>query len=176
MASILRQNFGDARLPSPSVWTVAAGAVRRHQRKRWTNADAAVLAVAVRAAQHERAVLGAAAAILTADARCAPASFQPHYETAVRMLRLPRRASDNARDHVSRIGAQGPAWRGWTYTVRELLGSIVPVLMAAGVPVSSRHTSPFVKSVREILAFIYPPAELPAPTTLSKVVADYLDG
>ena len=175
LEAILARNYGDVRLPDAAVWTLAAGAVRNYQGRPWTNQDAGVMVAASRRMQEEREKLNQAAAILEADAKRAPPSFQSRYTEAIQMLRMPRGAADNRHDHVSKISAQGEAMRGWAYTARELMGWIVPVLFAAQVPVSSRYTSPLVKSMREILGFIYLQDELPAPTTLSKVVAEYLD-
>jgi hypothetical protein len=178
MAAIFARHYPDARLPPVVTWVLAADAVRGYQRRPWTNQDAGVLAAGIRRARAERKILDQAAGILEADARRFPmnAEWQRRWEEAVQMLRMPRGAADNRHDHVSRIAKQGPAQRGWAYTARQLMGWIVSTLMAAQVPVSSSDTSPFLKSLRELLEFIYPPDELPAPSTLSKVVSDYIDG
>lgn len=186
---ILRRNYGFLKLPNPVRWTLLVGTIRNYQREPWTNHDAGVLTAAVRKMQRERVTLDAAAKILEADAKRffqGNEEWQRRYAEAIQMLRLQRGAADNRRDHVAKISDKGPSITGWAYVARQIMGCLVPVLanadrdengkmVRAVLPVSSRYSSPFVKSLRELLGKIYPSDKLPSAATLSQVVADYLD-
>jgi hypothetical protein len=183
LAEILSRHYlarsnAEIPLPTPVEWTLTAAAIRNFQREPWSNHDAGVLTAAVRQMQRERATLAAAAKILEADAARffqGNEEWQRRYAEAIAMLRRQRGASDNRFDHVSKITGQGPSITGWAFTARQILTWLVPILMRYSVPVSSRRTSPLVKSLLEILGFIYPPHKMPAASTLSDVVKEYLD-
>lgn len=175
---ILCRNYGDVRLPALKNWTLTVAAIQNYQRAPWENQAAGTLAAGVRKMQRERITLDSAAKILEADAALFfqnNPEWQRRYAEAVQMLRMARAASDNSLDHLSKVKDRGPSMTGWAYTARQIMAQMVPILMQAQAPVSSRHTSPFVKSLLEILGYIYPPDRLPSAATLSKAVAKYLD-
>lgn len=176
---ILERRYGDVRLPDPGYWSFAASTVRFFQIEPPTNNATGTMTDAVRQHKRERETLDTAAKILEADSKRffrGNAEWQRRYAEAIQMLRMRRGAADNRRDQLSKISPQGPSMTGWAYAARQILGRIVPILMHHKIAVSSRHTSPLVKSLRDMLGFIYPPETLPSAATLSKVVAEYLDG
>jgi hypothetical protein len=175
--SIIKRNFGDVRLPPPSHFVLAAAAIQNYRRRPWSNSDAARLTHAARKMKQERQTLDAAAKILRADASRffkGNEDFQRRYGEAIQMLQMPRGSTDNPRDHVAKISDQGNSGTGWAYITREILGWIVPILKQNNIDISSRRSSPLVKSLREILGFIYPGEKIPACTTISRVVDKYL--
>lgn len=175
----LERTLADISLPHPVEWTILAGMIRNFQREPWSNQSAGILTAAVRRHKKERAILNAAAMILESDSKRfyqGHEEWQRRYAEAIQMLRLHRGAADNRRDHVSKIDAHGPSMTGWAYTARQIMAWVVTILMRHHIPVSPRRTSPLVKSLREILGFIYQPHEVPSAATLSKVVKEYIDG
>jgi hypothetical protein len=177
--NVLDRTLAQITLPPPVEWAILAGVIRNFQREPWGNQGAGTMTAAIRKAQKERATLNAAAKILETDAKRfyrGQEEWQRRYVQAIQTLLMPRGAADNRLDNASKIATQGPAMTGWAYVAREILAWVVPILMRHNVPVSSRRTSPLVKSLSEILGFIYQPKELPSAATLSKVVSEYLDG
>ena len=177
LSNIFQRHFGDVRLPDPIVWTFAANQIRQFQWRPWSDDDSRILTDGLRRMKRERATLNNAAEILETDAkrffRNSP-DWERRYAEAIQILRMPRGIADDKRQHLSKVSDKGPSMAAWAFVSREILAWIVPELMKCEVPVSSRRTSPLVKSLREILCHIYAPQSVPKHTTIANVVAAYL--
>jgi hypothetical protein len=184
ISSILSKHYRDARLPPAHCWVVASAAINNYIAKPWSDSDADQLSDIVLKRQEERKALNKAAAILAADMAKFPKQpafddFRGRWSEAIAVLRYQRGATDNKKDMLSvPMSPQGGSMRGHTYVARQIASYLVPVLMGPDydTPVSVvSDTSPFIRSLREILGLIYAEEKLPTTKGLARSLLKVVD-
>lgn len=167
-------------LPPPFIWTILSARINSFIANPWTNHSAGLLARNARKAQEERKVLTAAARILRRDRDRFPdteafAEVRRRWGDAIAILQSPRGASDNPRDQLSRPIHPQQTMRGWTYAAREILPDLVVFAVRSRANVKATPGNGIIKTLIDILRFIYPDDNLPSASTICAAVSNDIE-
>lgn len=180
VAAVLRKHYGPhTELPDADTWRHAAMFFADYAQQPWDDAEGAKHTEGLRKHQRERRILQNAARILLADFDRLPPTKSPEavaiplpraLQIAIGVLKSAREPIAHDPDGVSE---QGPAMKGSSHVTRMLARLLAPPLRALDVPVSTRKTSRFVKSLQELLVLIYGEENAPSCSAISKAITNF---
>ena len=182
IAHVLRRHYGEAaELPAADAWRHAAMFLTDYARHPWGDDKGAAHTDGLRKYRRERRILEHAANILATDLARLPKASAPDAENvtvpwpiALRIaLGVLKSARNSHHPEIAAVSQHGPPMRGWSHVARELAHWLAPPLRALDVSVSTRKTSPFVKTMRDLLAAIYGDKKAPSHSGISKALADF---
>ena len=185
--AILRKHYGeDADLPTPWTWAYAESACVGYSLAVWAASSEKKHTQALRKYKWEQERLNTAARILQADLEnlsqkvsglrgfpAAAALWQADLDKLSGAIVVLKRARAWDHPEVRAVERLGPAMKGWTHFALEIARWLVGPLRCSELPISTRKTSPFIKTIRDLLVLIYGEEKAPSCSGLSKALDKY---
>lgn len=180
IAALLRKNYGnDAELPAPDALRPAGMFFANYVRNPWGDAEGVKHTEGLRKYKQERRIFQNAARILRADlAHLRPTEArEADAITEHRAWQIAVAVLENARPpllhDIDDVSEQGAPMRGWTHVARMMAQLLAPPLRGLDAPISTRKTSAFVKTLKDLLLIIYGEDKSPSCSAISKAIAKF---
>jgi hypothetical protein len=171
---VLRRHYGaSSELPQVQALVWAGVALAQYERAPWSDRDGEQWTGRARIYTAQKRVLENAARILASDPARLQAKTSDWGRALERAVAVLQTARGGMHPEIRNGSRQGPPMRGWSHVARELTRRLTPPLRALDVPASTRKTSPFVKSLRDLLVLIYGEEKAPSCSAISKAITNF---
>ncbi len=172
---VLLRHYG-TRIELPPVQALVMVGVQFAQfaSEPWPDCEGARWTKRARLYNNQRRILENAARVLGSDLeRLRPSEFSDRRQELERAIATLKAARGATHPEIADVSQHGPPMRGCTFCARELARWLAPPLRGLDVLVSTRKTSAFVKSLRDLLALIYGEEKAPSCSAISQAIAKF---